>query len=395
MADSVNLTSKRPHGKSVTKKISNVNPKAAESDVALFMAHLANLSDNTLQNIEKVVAQDVEADFQVDNAGLATAFADSIQVHDWYTTSRRSGRDVPTAIQSPENFIYAGAGNDSITVGAEVAGMSIIGARGNDSIQIDGHLNGGNVYKFSQGDGKDSITGWDCDLDTLQVYSDTYQVSLNADASKFYICFGSARYIQFNGLEPGKDFVKVSVEGGDMNKVYVPRLMLGTTSNNRIYNLSTGTICHGGTSTADAWTINAQGGNDTVWNDQDFVSISGGAGIDSIYNSGDSVSISGDTGNDTIKLVGASNTSVIVNLNLGNEGTDFIWGFNQDSDTFVCLNSDATISHTIFANYTSINFTDAQNTSNTNTCRLYGVAGGNIRVKIADNEVQLYNLGGD
>ncbi len=129
MANSINYTTRKANGAEVTKNISNVNPLAADSDVAVFVAHVAGLSDNTLTAIEKVETDDVV--IVPDNVIYAESRAVSIinsdfeQIHTGeYNDVVRNSLDAVT--------IVTGAGDDTIeNIGDSV---SIACGNGHDSI---------------------------------------------------------------------------------------------------------------------------------------------------------------------------------------------------------------------------------------------------------------------
>ena len=53
-ATTVNMTSEKPGGKTITKAITFINPDATDAQIADFIVGLAGLSNNILKNVEKV-----------------------------------------------------------------------------------------------------------------------------------------------------------------------------------------------------------------------------------------------------------------------------------------------------------------------------------------------------
>ncbi|MBQ7703919.1 MAG: hypothetical protein IJT73_00600 [Selenomonadaceae bacterium] len=63
-ATTVNMTSQRPSGKVIKKSLTYANPNASDNNIARFIKGLANLSNNTLKDIEKVQKSNI--DFSLD-----------------------------------------------------------------------------------------------------------------------------------------------------------------------------------------------------------------------------------------------------------------------------------------------------------------------------------------
>lgn len=59
-ATTVNMISKRPNGKLVKKSLPYANSAASDNNIARFVKGFAALSDNTLENIEKVQTSTID-----------------------------------------------------------------------------------------------------------------------------------------------------------------------------------------------------------------------------------------------------------------------------------------------------------------------------------------------
>ena len=219
------------------------------------------------------------------NETVSITKGDSIEA-----TAQKEGRD-PVAL-TPKikgagiNGVNAGAGTDSIYVGAGVKDMSIIGGRGNDVVSIDSAE--GNKYVYNYGDGKDSIYGWKKDKDVLVLTNSSYTTAMSADGNELLIKQG-AGWISFSDLQYN-DKITVSTASGE-DEVVFQKLMQGTTRSESINNtVESGTVhkgaatVTGGAITAiDPWAIKADAGNDSITNNFEFVSIHAGDGNDKIF----------------------------------------------------------------------------------------------------------------
>lgn len=254
---------------------------------------------------------------------VANSGADTITVTNEKTTYTKNNKTYTLTGKTLQTYggVNAGAGADKITVKSGTAGLSIAGGHGNDYIYIEDN-DTANIYVFNQGDGKDTITGLG-ERDVINIVTTTYAngvelpgsgsytisdhvlVSLNADPSnpQTYLIIGS-RHILLEGKKYD-DTVKVKLNERDIETITIPRVLQGTIGVQTIYNTLPG---------YDHFTIDAAGGNDTVINNQSFVSINGGSGANCIIveaNSGteaDGVTIRGGAGNDTIDVTQNTNT---------------------------------------------------------------------------------------
>lgn len=169
---SVNLTSKRPDGSAITQNISNVNPDAAESDVALFMAHVAKLSDNTLTNIEKVEAEkvDISGRVSIQLADEETTYDNIVFEHAQIKSSNNSST-ISNVIDDAEILTFDGA--DSIFNSA--AEVTISAGSGDDTIFNTGDFvtldagAGVNTFQFNAFSGNATINNL-TESDTIVIF---------------------------------------------------------------------------------------------------------------------------------------------------------------------------------------------------------------------------------
>lgn len=62
MATLINMTTKRPNSKTVTKSIISVNPNASNAQIKEFADTFNDLSENELLDIEKVEKTNIDLD---------------------------------------------------------------------------------------------------------------------------------------------------------------------------------------------------------------------------------------------------------------------------------------------------------------------------------------------
>ncbi len=211
--------------------------------------------------------------------------------------------------------IDAGLGNDRIINSGD--SVTIIGGGGNDTI-----TNSGNavVYRYTNGNGKDVITGFG-ENDTLQIVSGSLKSSaVSGSDLVFNIGNGS---INLKELSDDVEYTLVD-SGGNKILFEKPKIIQGTSSANTLTNNS------------DDYQINALAGNDKITNSGDNVTIVGGRGNDTIKNSGDSVVYqyaSGD-GRDTIYGFGENDTLNITSGSVKNtltRGDDLVVNIGSGS----------------------------------------------------------------
>lgn len=244
--------------------------------------------------------------------------------------------------------VDAGAGDDTISVSADAATREIviIGGKGSDKIDIatEGRaVTGGNIYQYGEGEGYDTITGWNSN-DTLEITSGIADAAalanasmMSADGNNFILKVGT-NTITFQEVTPGTQ-VKVKI-GENITPITVPRLRQGTTESEVIDN-TTGQDARKEGAAGGIYVIDAGAGYDTVKNDASFVSIVGGAGNDSIEikakdasTLASNVTINAGTGNDTVDtsnntITGGTFGNVVYEYNEG-DGNDVIVGFHAN-----------------------------------------------------------------
>ena len=246
----------------------------------------------------------------IDGGGGGLAYLDggsgsdilSVRISARDTLLGGDGEDTIALIFAGKCLVDGGSGMDTLLV--EGIGNTIIGGTGDDLIgnmveeyeemRASGTLVGdwgeysGNIYQYSNGDGDDSIVGYN-ERDTLYIASGSINgVSISGEHG--IVMVGSGRIVFENAAD-------------QIITVLDPYGITSTLS----FNPSDGTAGNDNlTNNKSAITISAQAGNDTVSNSGDYVSISGGAGNDQITNSGSGVTVSGDAGNDTLANTGSN-----------------------------------------------------------------------------------------
>ena len=241
--------------------------------------------------------------------------------------------------------VDAGGGDDSITVGANVAGLTIDGGAGNDYITIAGGA-GANTFVHKAGDGKDTIEGYNAESTILIDNPDWNNTDtvMSQDGNALIIKNGDG-YVYLKGVSTATD-IKVQKKSDPTGPPPVTlkaiQMMQGDEENNTIDNSGTG--IHEGTSSS-------------------FWTIDGGEGDDTITNAGDKVSISGDEGDDVISIKAKEGATPAVTTGVsirGGAGDDLIdvsadtvesskgahvyeFGANDGADTIVGYNANDSI----------------------------------------------------
>lgn len=217
------------------------------------------------------------------------------------------------------------AGDDTISLGANVTGTSVNG--GTDDDYIYGNTKG-NVYIYASGDGKDTIEGF-TENDTINITSGKIDSSL-ASGSNVILNVGKGSITLKDAIGSVRKF---NLKIGNADAVETPVVITGTAKADEIFN------------DASDYTIQALAGNDIIENYADSVTVDAGAGNDYIFSAGDSVEILGNAGNDTIESFG---DSVTVD---GGAGADYIYsdgnnasvGGGKGNDTIEIAGSGTTV----------------------------------------------------
>ena len=276
-------------------------------------------------------------------------------------------------------MLNAGAGNDTITVGAHVAGVNIIGGAGNDKITILSSA-GGNIYSFNKlSSGQtsaDTIYGWKAD-DTLRVFTSVTDTKfyMSKDGKDLFASIKGGGTVKLVGFSPtdgtSAKTIKVQYKNSTVTSAEtVPYAMHGTDKADDLENIQVITTTpaatvapHNGGAYA-AFSISGGAGNDNIINEGDKVYIDGGAGNDKItvrsLGNADkatveadvtsNVTIKGGVGSDSIDIskdiytvtAGTSNSLIntishaghVFEYNQGMDGLDYITGFSA-ADTLV------------------------------------------------------------
>ena len=215
--------------------------------------------------------------------------------------------------------ISGGAGNDSIRNWEDSNNVTLNGGDGADTIETSGTYSiiviGGTgddvitntndnadvLYKYSDGDGNDSIVGFN-DLSTLQIGGGTGTYSSQQSGSDIIVTVGDGK-ITLVGVA---SLSTVNIDGIE-----------SSSSDSKLITLTEGNDTY--SNTLAGATIQALGGSDTIYSGDDYnsVSIDAGAGNDSVYTAGNYITINGGDGKDTIR--GYYSDYSIFNAGAGND----------------------------------------------------------------------------
>ena len=163
---------------------------------------------------------------------------------------------------------------------------------GNDYISLSGsrayyNVTGGVKIQYANGDGNDTIIGFDSN-DTIQITSGNY--STVKSGNDFIISLGSGSIVLADVLSDSMNSKLHVQDSTGAVKIYNDlSLISGTSENDNLKNYA-----------GDSLTIDAGDGDDSIYNKGYFVTINAGNGNDSIFNQGASVEIYTGEGNDTI-----------------------------------------------------------------------------------------------
>lgn len=259
--------------------------------------------------------------------------------------------------------IYAGSGNDSVYYN-DGDNVTINAGNGDDIIYLNSYSYD-NVIEYTNGDGKDTIYGFDTN-DRLKISGGTYSTVVNGNDIIVKVSSGS---ITFKNVKDSK----LNIIGTKSTDTTPPDTIDNSTS--KTISNSSNNIVITGTSGADTIdnygsyaTINAGTGNDSIDNrnaansvinaggGNDFISsagkyntLNGGAGNDTINGWTSNMFINGGGGSDSL-YTGNYETNVTV---FGGDGDDNIISWNnktllnggKGNDTINAYGSSATISY--------------------------------------------------
>ena len=234
-----------------------------------------------------------------DNILEASSTSDNPQAEN-VTITAGEGDDTIQNCGGGNIYIDGGTGND--VIGGNGSGSTILGGAGNDVISLSSTYSNGNTIQYSQGEGNDTIYGFNS-YDTLQIASGNISSS-----------------VQNNGN------LTLNIGSGSIVIVNAPESIWLKRENNNAEQLTIG----GGnkmTNSTNNIAISGSSGADYIENSGNYVTINAAAGDDTIDNSGSSVLINGGDGDDVVtNLEGAYDAQI----SSGN-GDDYISGIYESS----------------------------------------------------------------
>lgn len=292
------------------------------------------------------------------NAGndtLENNFCNKVSIHGG------TGNDVIEDHFSEYTTIYGGAGADRITIGSRTDYRSdydyvdggadndyiqsnsghgtLIGGAGDDHISLNGWAN--NTYiVYNEGDGNDTITGFDSN-DTLEIGTSNYSTVASDGDLLIQVGKGSI-LIRDNAY---KTLNIVTNPGSEITNYDTGAILNGTSANDTITNYAhyANIFAENGNDSihitnVENVVIDGGEGHDTIESDGSHTSINAGAGDDSIYATGYNNTVTGGKGDDTIKFDGLT-YNFLVQYTSG-DGSDLIYNFTSN-DTLQISNKDS------------------------------------------------------
>ena len=203
--------------------------------------------------------------------------------------------------ESNTYLIKALAGNDTVSIGADVTGTSVEGGTGNDYIYGNAK---GNVYIYNDGDGNDTIKSF-TDNDTITLVGASLSGSVTSGRD-FILNIGKGSIVLEDVI--GSTVSSVKVGETTLNISTLSPVIIGTTKADSYFGDKANSVT--------GVQISVGAGNDIVENTGSAVTVSAGAGNDVIYNSGAKGSLLGEAGNDTVENY--ANT-VTIDAGVGND----------------------------------------------------------------------------
>ena len=270
------------------------------------------------------------------------------------------------------------AGNDTISLSADVTGTAVNGGTGDDYIY--GNAND-NVYIYASGDGKDTIENF-TEGDTINITSGKVDSSVTS-GTDVILNVGKGSITLKDAIGSVRKF---NLKIGTAAAVETPITITGTAKADEIVN------------DASVYSIQALGGNDTIENYADSVTVEAGAGKDYIFNSGSKVQIFGDADNDTVESFG---DSVTVD---GGAGADYIYsdgnnasvGGGAGNDTLEIIGASITVFYANGDGNDIVYGFDAGDILQINSAQLASasVDGTDVILKIGNGYVKLMDMAG-
>ena len=230
--------------------------------------------------------------------------------------------------------IYAGTGNDTISIVGKAKSNIIISETGNDLVYGNG---GGHTYVYNSGDGNDTILGFSS-ADVLSIVGGEYEYA-SVESGYFGVSIGSYKIYLKGERKSEEEIASLAAEhtildeydtikGGTIlnivdgvhETVEVEKLIVGT-------NLAESIIID---KEHEGYKILALNSNDTIINYADKVSINAGSANDLVkLESGSFVTVNSFYGNDTIEVSHGSKDKHLFEIALG-EGVNVINGINEN-----------------------------------------------------------------
>ncbi len=326
---------------------------------------------------------------------------------DDYIIYAKSGNDSVWSNGS-DVTIDAGAGNDTVSLGAAAQNNSIYGGTGNDLIF--GSPDMGHTYVYNKGDGNDTIVNFTAS-DVLQINGD-YTYENTADGFKVNVgaysvllkgtlksgaTEGSNTVTDYETI-PGDTPLQIS-NNGTIEQVVVEKLILGTNGDDSTAATSINVV----SGTHDNYTVKALNGADSIQSTANSVLINGGAGADS-------VSIGG--GTDVTVVGGYGNDSIVVAHTAAANGHLFEFALDGSTDILEGVNAEDTIkitgagddlstaikSTTFTDNYLVLTLKDGntvikiKETNGSNAYQKPGTSVSSFYIKLNDGEAVQYNV---
>lgn len=220
------------------------------------------------------------------------------------TIDAGTGNDTITLYYGKASSVNAGAGNDRVSLygGSPFSVITVTGGAGNDTVYSSGYKT---LHQYASGDGNDVIFNWS-ESDTLKIAGGKYtkktsgkDVILTVGSGKITLKGAKGKTLNIDGtLDSGGK----GTEGNDKitnTKSYATINALG--GNDTVYN-----------NNGDYSSINTGDGNDSIYAyDNDCVTVNAGAGKDTITGSYFWSKIYGGTGNDKISITGSSYSNTV------------------------------------------------------------------------------------
>ncbi|MBR1730567.1 MAG: calcium-binding protein, partial [Selenomonadaceae bacterium] len=235
--------------------------------------------------------------------------------------------------------IYGGSGNDTLINGYGFFNGSTVssgnhstidGGTGNDIISLASGVKN-NLITYKKGDGKDTIYGIALS-DTIEISDEVYEKSISGSDVILKVSTGSiivkdAKNINFT-IKSGEGDITLKPSAQNIVNTKSNTIISGSNFNDTILNNLSGSKVK----------INVGGGNDTITNFAQYVTINGDNGNDYIANAGSRSKIYGGAGNDTfINGYNVTNNSVIASGNYSQldsgDGNDSIINWVTDNVT--------------------------------------------------------------